>query len=141
MAPSTAVKCYSLFSGLKSTALYSLVDFGDEGTAILQFSRIVDGSTIDKRCRVKWSDGKEYDAALVFTGKSFITELKASLLPAYSNIISLLYSGTNKECISKRKELEKECDKQLPPGEQLNDLPDKDKEQKKKRRRKQLKVY
>ena len=75
MVPSIAVKCYTLFSG--PTASHALVDFGDEGMAIIQFSRIVDGTTIDKRHHMKWSDCKEYDAALVFTGKSFITELKA----------------------------------------------------------------
>ena len=75
MMPSTAVECHSLFSEPKPTASHALVDFGDEGTAIIQFSRIVDGSTIHGRCRVKWSDSKEYDATLVLAGKSFIMEL------------------------------------------------------------------
>ena len=72
---------YSIFSGPKPSASHALVDFGDEGTAIIPFSRIVDGSSIDGRCRVKWPDGKEYDAALAFAGKSIITRTFVSQVP------------------------------------------------------------
>ena len=48
------------------------MDFGDEGTTIIPFSRTVDGSTGNGRCCVKWPDGNEYDAALVFTAKTFM---------------------------------------------------------------------
>lgn len=67
----TAVKYeYSNFLiGPKSSDSHALVDFGDDGTAVIPFSRIVEGSISDGRCRVSWSDGKEYDAALTFTGK------------------------------------------------------------------------
>ena len=60
------------FIWLKATALkHALVDFGDEGTTTVPFSRIVSGSMNNERCSVKWPDGKEYDATLLFTGKVF----------------------------------------------------------------------
>ena len=46
---------------------------GDEGTTIIPFSRIVGSSTENGSCCVNWPDGKEYDAALVLTGKTFVT--------------------------------------------------------------------
>ena len=55
--------------GPKSTPSYALVDFGDDGTAVIPFSRIVEGSINDGMCQVNWCDGKHYDAALTFTGK------------------------------------------------------------------------
>ena len=69
MALGIAVKYeYFILIEPKSTPLYALVDFGDNGTAIIPFSRIVKG-----RCQVNWSDGKEYayDASLTFTGKNY----------------------------------------------------------------------
>ena len=68
MVPSTM---NTFFSGSKPSALHALVDFSDEGTTIIPFSRIVGGSTENGRFCVKWPDGKEYDATLVFTGKTF----------------------------------------------------------------------
>ena len=59
---------YFFFTGPKPSASHALVDFGDEGTTIIPFARIVDGSMNNGRCCVKWPDGKEYDATLVFTG-------------------------------------------------------------------------
>ena len=47
------------------------MDFGDEGTTIVPFSRIVGGSTEKGRCSVKWPDGKEYNAVLLYAGKTF----------------------------------------------------------------------
>ena len=61
----------SFFLGLKPSASHALVDFGSEGTTVIPFSRIVGSSTDNGRCCVKWPDGKEYDAALVFAGKTF----------------------------------------------------------------------
>ena len=72
MVPSTM---NIFFSGSKPSASHVLVDFGDESTTIIPFSRIVDGSTENGRCYVKWPDGKEYDATLVFTGKTFYDTL------------------------------------------------------------------
>ena len=45
------------------------MDFGDEGTTIIRFYRIVKGSICEGRCRVKWDDGQEYDGALIIAGK------------------------------------------------------------------------
>ena len=50
-----------------SAIQYALVDFGAEGTSIIPFSRIVDGSSSNGRCRVTWDDGDDYDAALALT--------------------------------------------------------------------------
>ena len=61
----------SFFSGPKPSASHALVDFGDEGTTIVPFSRIVGGSTEKGRCSVKWPDGKEYNAVLLYAGKTF----------------------------------------------------------------------
>ena len=52
------------------TASHALVDFGDEGTAVVRFSRIVEGSISDRRCRVNWDNGEEYDGDLIITGKT-----------------------------------------------------------------------
>ena len=49
-----------------------LVDFGDEGTAVVCFCRIVEGSVSDGRCRVNWDDGEEYDGDLIITDKRYI---------------------------------------------------------------------
>ena len=46
----------SFFSGPKPSASHALVDFGDEGTTIVPFSRIVGGRTEKGRCSVKWPD-------------------------------------------------------------------------------------
>ena len=62
---------YLFFSGPKPTASHALLDFADEGTVIVRFSKIVEGSLSNGRCRVKWHDGKEYDGDLAFTGKDF----------------------------------------------------------------------
>ena len=59
----------SFFSGPKPSALHALVDFGDEGTTIVLFSRIVGGSTEMGRCSVKWPDGKEYNAHPLITNE------------------------------------------------------------------------
>jgi len=50
---------------MKSTAFHALVDFGDEGTAVICFFRIVEGSISDRRCLVNWDDGEEYDGDLI----------------------------------------------------------------------------
>ena len=42
----------SFLLGLKSTASYALVDFGEEGTDVVHFSRIVEGNIIDRKCQV-----------------------------------------------------------------------------------------
>ena len=68
-----AVKCIFFLIGAKSTPSHALVDFGDDGTGIIPFSRIVEGNMNDGRCLVSWPDGKQYDAALIFTGKDLIT--------------------------------------------------------------------
>ena len=68
MVPSTM---NILFSGLKPSASHALVDFGNEGTTIIPFSRIVGDGRDNGSCCVKWPDGIEHDAALVFTGKMF----------------------------------------------------------------------
>ena len=52
-------------------ASHALVDFGDEGTAIVRVARIVEDSISDGRYRVKWDDGEEYDGDLIITGKRF----------------------------------------------------------------------
>ena len=57
------------YSGPKPTASHALLDFADEGTAIVRFSNIVEGSLSDGKCRVKWHDGKQYDGDVVLTGK------------------------------------------------------------------------
>ena len=59
----------SFFSGPKPSASHALVDFGDEGTTIVPFSRIVGGSTEKGRCSVKWPDGKEYNAHPLITNE------------------------------------------------------------------------
>ena len=61
----------SFFSGAKPSASHALVDFGDEGTTIVPFSRIVGGSTEKGRCSVKWPDGEEYNAVMLYAGKTF----------------------------------------------------------------------
>ena len=71
---------YFFFSGSKPSASHALVDFGDEGTTIIPFSKIVGSSTENERCCVKWPNGKEYDAAMVFTGKTFYVTV-----PLFSN--------------------------------------------------------
>ena len=58
-----------LFSGPKPTSSHALLDFADEGTAIVPSSKLVEGSLSEGRCRVKWHDGKEYECELAFTGK------------------------------------------------------------------------
>ena len=63
------------FTGPKPSASHALVDFGDEGTTIIPFARIVGGGMNNGRCCVKWPDGKEYDATLVFTGKGRLLEV------------------------------------------------------------------
>ena len=45
------------------------MDFGEEGTTIIPFSRIVKGSISGGRYLVSWPDGKEYDATLACTGQ------------------------------------------------------------------------
>lgn len=47
------------------------MDFGEEGTTVVRFSRIVEGSISEGRCRVNWDDGEEYDGDLIITGKMF----------------------------------------------------------------------
>jgi len=75
----------SFFSGPKPSALHALVDFGDEGTIIIPFSRIIGSSTDNERCCVKWPDGKEYDATLVFAGKTFYNYyIKLEVIPSCS---------------------------------------------------------
>ena len=59
---------YSFFSGPKPTTPYALLDFANEGTAIVPYSKIVEGSLSDRRCRVKWHDKKEYDGELICSG-------------------------------------------------------------------------
>ena len=46
---------------------HALVDFGDDGMAIVPISRIIE-DTVYGRCRVMWSDRKEYEADLIFAG-------------------------------------------------------------------------
>lgn len=60
-----------VLSGPKPTASHALLDFGDEGTAVIRFSRIIEGSLSDGKCRVNWDDGEEYDASVIITGKTF----------------------------------------------------------------------
>ena len=60
---------YLFYSGPKPTASYALLDFADKGRAIVHLSNIVEGSLSDRRCRVKWYDGKQYDGDMAFTGK------------------------------------------------------------------------
>ena len=50
---------------------HALLDFGDEGTAVIRFSRIIEGSLSDGKCRVVWDDGEEYDGGVIVTGKTF----------------------------------------------------------------------
>lgn len=57
---------YLIFSG--TNASHALIDFGEDGTAIVPFTRIVEDSLCDSRCRVVWSDKKEYKADFIFTG-------------------------------------------------------------------------
>ena len=38
---------------------------------MVRFSKIVEDSINDGRCRVKWDDGEEYDGGLIITGKMF----------------------------------------------------------------------
>ena len=83
MVPSTMNICF--FSGPKPRALHALVDFGNEGTTIIPFLRIVGGSTDNGRYCVKWPDGKEYDAALVFAGKTFYNYYINGLLEVISS--------------------------------------------------------
>ena len=59
---------------------HALVDFGDEGTSIIRFSRIVKGSICEGICRVNWGDGQEYDGALIIAGKPAIYNYPAILL-------------------------------------------------------------
>ena len=56
------------------------MDFGDEGTSIIHFSRIVKGSICEGRYRVNWDDGQEYDGALIIAGKPAIHNYPAILL-------------------------------------------------------------
>ena len=51
------------------TTSHAPVDFGDEGTAVICFSRIVEASIGDGRCRVNWDDGEEYNGDLIITGR------------------------------------------------------------------------
>ena len=62
----------SLLSGPKPTATHALVNFGDEGTTIVPFSRIMEGSTSKGMCRVKWNDGGEYDGELIVAGNGLL---------------------------------------------------------------------
>ena len=64
-------KTVLLFSGPKPTSLHALLDFADEGTAIVPSTNIVEGSLSEGRCRVKWHDRKEYKCELAFTGKHY----------------------------------------------------------------------
>ena len=52
---------------LGTNASHALVDFGDDGMAIVPFARIIENTVCDK-CRVIWSDRKEYEADLIFAG-------------------------------------------------------------------------
>ena len=61
---------YFIFIGTNSTPSHALVDFGDDGTAVIPFSRLVEGSISNGTCKVDWSNGKEYGAALIITGKA-----------------------------------------------------------------------
>jgi len=65
------------------------VDFGNEGTTIIPFSRIVGGSTDNGRCCVKWPDGKEYDAALVFAGKTIYYYINGFNIGRHSQLFYL----------------------------------------------------
>ena len=62
---------YFFFLRAETKRFACLSGFGNEGTTVIPFSRIVGSSTDNGRCCVKWPDGKEYDAALVFVGKTF----------------------------------------------------------------------
>lgn len=84
MVLGTAVKCIFHLILPKST-LHALVDFGDDVTGIISFLRIVEESTNDGRCLVSQPDGKQHDAALIFTG-----------------------TNKNKDCTCKQKEIEKD---------------------------------
>ena len=55
------------------------LDFGDKGTSIIRFSRIVKGSICERRCRVNWDNGQEYDGALIIAGKLAIYNYPAIL--------------------------------------------------------------
>ena len=52
-----------------NAASHALVDFGEDGTAIVPFARVTE-DTVCGKCRVIWSDKKEYDADLIFAGIS-----------------------------------------------------------------------
>lgn len=56
-----------LFSGTNTS--HALVDFGDDGTEIVPFARVIE-DTVCSRCRVLWSDRKEYEADVIFAGIS-----------------------------------------------------------------------
>ena len=60
---------YFIFIGANSTPSHALVDFGDDGTAVIPFSRIVEGSISNGTCMVTWSNGREYCATLTLTGE------------------------------------------------------------------------
>ena len=69
MVTITAVNHECFYVGPNSAVSHALVDFGEEGTTIIPFSRIVKGSASGGRCLVSWPDGKEYDATLACTGQ------------------------------------------------------------------------
>ena len=52
---------------LGTNVSHALVDFGEDGTAIVPFSRIIE-QTVCGKCLVVWSDRKEYEADLIFAG-------------------------------------------------------------------------
>ena len=51
---------------------HALVDFGEEGTAVIQLGMITNNPTSSlvrgDKCTVKWSDHKEYYATFIFSG-------------------------------------------------------------------------
>ena len=55
-------------SDLTGTKPNALVDFGEEGTSVIRSEKIVEGSKENGKCKVLWSDDKEYGADILFKG-------------------------------------------------------------------------
>ena len=71
------------------------MDFGDDGTTIVPFSRIVGGSTEKGRCSVKWADGKQYNAHPLITNEGTYFLLNAHMHVVHGNNGYVrMYKGT-----------------------------------------------
>ena len=81
----------SFFSEPKPSASHALVDFGDNGTTIVPFSRIVGGSTEKGRRSMKWADGKQYNAHPLITNEGTYFLLNAHYL--YISLHAIVATG------------------------------------------------